>query len=347
MKRRHAIVGALAAGAFSLATATVAMATTDVAATRLAGTNRYDTSRAVADATFGTDTTVAVMASGENFPDALAANYLAGASDAPVILTAKGQLSPEAKTALEAVGATGVLLVGGSAAVSEDVVAQLETAGYTVDRIAGGDRYATAQAVAESVPEESIGSLDADVGRTALLASGNRFPDALAGGPLSYHSAFPMLLTSKMVLPDQTKQAIQNLGIEEVVILGGDVAISPEVEAEVLALGVTVRRVEGANRMGTATAIADLAVSELGFAVNHANIARGDEFADALSGGPHAGTETTPILLTATPDVLGAPTKTWLQDHSDTLTTLHVFGGSSAVSDATVDEAEVAAGRTP
>lgn len=346
MKTRHAIVAAATAGIFSLGTATVALATPDVEATRLAGADRYATSQVIADDTFG-DVTVAIVTSGENFPDALAANYLAGASDAPVILTQSDQLTAAAEQALEAVAADGVLVVGGTDAVSEDVFNALATAGYNPQRVAGGDRYATARAVAESVPEEQIGSLDAGIGRTALLASGEKFPDALAGGPVAYESAFPLLLTPRTVLAEETKTAITNLGIEHVVILGGPVAVSAEVQTAVEAMGVEVLRVAGDDRTETATEIADLAVDQLGFATDHVNLARGDEFADALSGGPHAGEELGLILLTASPDNLSEATGVWLEAHEPTLTTIHVYGGPAAVSDSTVNDAELSAGRTP
>lgn len=347
MKSRKALLSAAAAGALSVATATTAVATTDVQATRLAGAGRYQTSRVVADATFGADTTVAVLASGERFPDALAASYLAGAVGGPVILTESGQLSTAASQALEAVGASGVLLVGGPAAVSEDVVAELVEQGYEVDRVAGENRYETARAVAESVPEEQIGSLQADIGRTMILASGERFADALSAGPLAYQSAFPLLLTAQNVLSEHARASIELLDIEQVVIVGGTAAVSNEVEVAVEALDVEVRRIAGDDRTLTAAAIADVAVDQLGFSTSHVNVARGDNFADALTGSAHAGAELALILLTETPDSLGSAAAGWLSKHDDTLTAIHVFGGPSAVSDATVNAAEVAAGRTP
>lgn len=347
MKTRRALISAAAVGVFSIATATAAIATENVEATRLAGVDRYETSRAIATGTFGNDTTVAVVANGEDFPDALAASYLAGAADAPVVLTERGRLTPAARTTLQEIGADGVLVVGGTAAISDSVLTQLRNAGYEVDRVAGTNRYETARAISESVPDEQIGSLDAAVGRTALLASGERFADALSGGPLAYDSAFPLLLTPANVLSEHARGAIQALDIEQVVILGGTAAVSPQVEVAVRNLGVDVRRVAGLERTATAAAIADLAVDRLGYSTSHVNIARGDDFADALSGSGNAGQEKALILLTQDPNQLGAATGAWLRKHAQTLTTIHVYGGTSAVSDSTVNAAEVAAGRNP
>lgn len=95
MRSRQALIAAVAVGALSVATAGTALATTDVDAQRLAGLDRYGTSQTIAGTTFqNEDITVAVVASGESYPDALAASYLAGALDGPVVLTTKGALSP-------------------------------------------------------------------------------------------------------------------------------------------------------------------------------------------------------------------------------------------------------------
>lgn len=346
MKTHRTLISAVAVGALSVATAGAALATTDVEATRLAGNDRYGTSRVIADQTFA-DSTVAIIASGLSYPDALAASYLAGAADAPVILTDPGDLSPEALGALQDIGASGAIVVGGTAAVSNAVMADLDAAGLEVDRVAGNDRYATARAIAEAVPEEQIGSLDGSIGRTALLGSGEGFADALSGGPLAYASAFPLLLTPKATLSPHASAAINALGIEQVVILGGDAAITPAVEAQVAALGVAVRRIAGADRTTTAQAIAEVAVNELDFSVTHANLARGDDFADALAGSAHAGEDLSPILLTLAPNSLGTAAANYFGANAETLTTIHVFGGPSAVTDSTVNAAEVAAGRAP
>lgn len=348
MKIRRTFVSAVAVGVVSVATAGTALATTDVEATRLAGTDRYRTSEAIAGSTFeGQNVTVAVVASGESYPDALAASYLAGTLGGPVVLTAKDSLSQAASDTLADLDVSGVIVVGGTAAVSETVVEQMANTGIEVDRVAGTDRYATARAIADAVPEDQIGSLDGDIGRTALLASGQGFADALSGGPLAYASAFPMLLTPRDTLSPQVTASINELGIEQVVILGGTSAVSPAVQAQLVTLGVDVRRIAGGDRTATAVAIADTAVEELNFSTTHANLARGDDFADALSGSADAGQELAPILLTQTPNQLGTATGNYLADKADTLSTIHVYGGTSAVTDATVNAAEVAAGRNP
>lgn len=88
-------------------------------------------------------------------------------------------------------------------------------------------------------------------------------------------------------------------------------------------------------------------MDELDFSVAHANLARGDDFADALAGAAHAGEDLSPILLTLAPNSLGTAAANCFGDNAETLSTIHVFGGPSAITDPTVNAAVVAAGRNP
>ena len=54
--------------------------------TRLGGDNRYQTMAKIVSTGFTTSDSV-VVATGQNFPDALSASALAGALDCPVVLT--------------------------------------------------------------------------------------------------------------------------------------------------------------------------------------------------------------------------------------------------------------------
>ena len=335
---------ALVIGVVTVALPATATATADVSSIRIAGADRYGTAQAIATSTF-TDVAVAVVATGENYPDSLASGYLTGANQGPVLLTPTSGVPQGVIDALNAVKAEGVQIVGGTSAVSAPAEAQLKDAGFTVTRIAGVDRYGTARAIANTLPAAGIGELG-DAGRTAIIASGENFPDALAAGPLAHDGGFPLLLTPTATLSTETNAALDELAIENVVIMGGTAAVSNEVALAIDAKGITVRRVAGENRQATAAAIADLVVDELDWPATHVQLARGDAFPDALAGGPHAGEERGPILLTLSPEVLGAPSENWLTAHESTVSLIHVYGGTSAVTDATMTAARQAAGGT-
>ena len=63
--------------------------------TRIAGNTRYETMSQIVEQAFPTSSEYAVLAAGSNFPDALAASSLAGAYNAPIILTDSYSLSSE------------------------------------------------------------------------------------------------------------------------------------------------------------------------------------------------------------------------------------------------------------
>ncbi|MCU1461741.1 MAG: hypothetical protein JWO37_1816 [Acidimicrobiales bacterium] len=348
--RRRVGTIAIAAAVAALAitgTPPTATATATFAFKRFAGTNRYDTAAQIATKSFKAAGTV-LLATGEAFPDALAGNYLAGTSKVPILLTQKDQLPPETSDALTKLAVKSVTILGGPSAVSASVEAALTAKGLKTSRVAGADRYETALAAAQQPGPSGVGSVGGQ--KTAILASGANFPDALAGGPMSFRSHLPTFLTKPDTLSPQAKTGFQSLGIQQVLILGGPGAVSNNVETQVAATGVTTKRLAGADRTATAAAIAQYAISTLSFPTTHVDLSRGDDFPDALAGGAHAGTEGAPILLSINPTLLDGPTHanaTFLSANRSTLTDGDIFGGTGAVSDAVAAAAARAAGSNP
>ncbi|HUR48601.1 MAG TPA: cell wall-binding repeat-containing protein [Acidimicrobiales bacterium] len=320
---------------------------------RLAGADRFDTARRIAVETFGSANTV-LLARADIFPDALSGSYLAGSTDtgAPILLSEVNRIPQATNEALATLGTERVILLGGPNAISSNVEQELRNRNFDVERIGGRDRFETSQQIAERLGSSNVGQVDNN--RTAIVGSGRNFPDVLAGGPLSFANRLPAILTDTNSLPQPARNALTNLGIERVFLLGGPAAVSANVENQLRDMGITVERLGGANRQDTAVIIAETAFNRLGFDETHVNLARGDHFADALSGGPHAGDESNggsepgsapaPIVLALSPTVLSIETSDFLTEHSNTLRDGHIFGGTAAVSDAVADEAARAAG---
>ena len=130
-----------------------------------------------------------------------------------------------------------------AAGLARPVAAQ--TDGPTVRRLAGATRLETAVAVSRA---------SFDRARTVVLARADDPADALAGAPLAAHLAAPLLLVPTDGVPDVVRGELDRLGAEEVVLLGGEQALSPAVASEVGAR--TVTRVEGQDRVQTALRIA-------------------------------------------------------------------------------------------
>ena len=79
----------------------------------------------VAQAAFPSGAPAAVVATGASFPDALAADYLAGQVGGPVLLADPAVLPSVTATELTALGVSTVYVVGGTGAVSAAVAAAI------------------------------------------------------------------------------------------------------------------------------------------------------------------------------------------------------------------------------
>jgi len=193
-------------------------------------------------------------------------------------------------------------------------------------RLAGDDRITTAVAISRDLYPETA--------TAAVLARADDFPDALAGAPLATELGGPLLLTGSDTLAPPTAEELARLLPETgtVALLGGESALSPQVAAQVQALGLETLRLEGPDRFVTAAEIATL-VPESGTAV----IATGGSFADALAVSSPAAQDGLPILLTG-PDALPAPTREHLEDND--FSRAIVVGGEAAVGPAVVAELE-------
>ncbi|MCW2950728.1 MAG: putative cell wall binding repeat 2-containing protein, partial [Thermoleophilia bacterium] len=187
--------------------------------------------------------------------------------------------------------------------------------------------------------------MDAQGRRTAILGNWQDFPDILAAGPLSFAKDFPVAITRPSALPSETRNVLQSLDIDRVIIVGGTTAVNESVATEVRSLNgsIKVDRLAGtgneSNRFGTAVAIADFAYGELGFDTSHVELARSNDFADALAGGPKAGVDRAPIVLT-TPAPLNPTTRAFLLARACGLRFGHIFGGFAAIAAETEIDAE-------
>jgi len=135
--------------------------------------------------------------------------------------------------------------------------------------------------------------------RSVVLARSDFFSDALAGGPLAADTDGPLLITPGPSLSANLDPGVQTEiqrvlpAGDTVYVLGGTIALSPNIDATLEALGYVVVREAGVDEYGTAVDIA----KQLG---NPTTIfeATGLTFYDALSSVPAAIEDHGAILLT-------------------------------------------------
>jgi putative cell wall-binding protein len=292
---------------------------------RLAGANRFDTAAQLSARGYADGAAVAYIATGRDFPDALAAGPAAGFEGGPLLLTEKSSL-PGATAAeiarLAGLGLDRIVIVGGEGAVSAGVEAALGTYVTTVERVSGTNRYSTAANVSNAV------FTDAD---TVVLAVGNNFPDALGAGPLAIKLGAPILLTDTAALPAETVAELAFQNPSDVIIVGGTAVVSQDVEDALILSGYNVIRLAGANRFETAKEISDFRNPAPADLYGVVYVAVGNNYPDALGSGPVANVDDAPLLLVNTDDI-PQPTATELNRLQPSQ--IVIVGGTAVVSDA-------------
>lgn len=255
--------------------------------TRIAGSNRYGTAAAVSalhhPSPWAVDTVF--LATGANFPDALAGAVAAARVRAPLLLT--GSIPVPTSIELDRLDPDSILILGGEAAIAPTVASALEAWG-SVERLAGANRYETAIAISQHLYPID-GSAD-----TVVIATGGNFADALAGASLAAITNGPILLTPTASLPQAVAEEVERLGPDLIIVLGGPSAVSSTVFSALEEIANT-ERVFGVDRYQTAVEIA-LRAFPNGAGVIY--VAVGTNFPDALAGAAQAAAIRSPILLT-------------------------------------------------
>jgi len=283
----------------------------------LRGIDRYETALAVSRHAFTPGVGAVVLATGEDFPDALSAAPLAAAYGGPVLLTPPMALRDATAAEIARLAPKKVFLVGLEPALADQVSAALP--GLSPDAVVslvGTDRYDTARLVAQEVMAK-LGNVSG-----VVLAPGDSFPDALSVAPLAAAKGWPILLTpGEGPLPAACTQALEELSAGTGVEVG--TTVDPGVP------GYTWRRVVGSDRYDTSAKIADFAAGE-GLTYAHLALATGEDFPDALAAGPYLALDGGILILTRS-DSVPSPVVARLQAHGDEVESLDFVGLGGAV----------------
>jgi putative cell wall-binding protein len=191
---------------------------------RLAGADRYETSRKVVDTVFGGAPVNSVfIATGTNFPDALVAGSAAGYRWGPLLLVngSASRLDAPTKALIASLSPSRIYVVGGVNSVSAGIQSDLATLNRPeVLRLAGADRFGTAQAVNREV---------FPFADEAFVANALNFPDALSISAVAGSLGAPLLLAPPACIPYGEVVDATALGVSTYWAVGGTTSLSPAV----------------------------------------------------------------------------------------------------------------------
>lgn len=256
---------------------------------RIAGSNRYATSTAAADAlkkSLGVDKFEnIIVASGADYPDALAGSYLAKVKNAPVMLVGKdANTEADVKQYINKnlkKGGT-VYLLGGTGVVTSRFEKSLGD--LKVERLGGQTRYETNIAI---LKEAGVDKED------LLVCTGEGFADSLSASAVGK----PILLVAGSGVNDTQKKYLGSLKINDIYLIGGTGVVSDKIGTQLKKYDRDDKceRVAGQNRYLTSVAVAEEFFPKgsdstvLAYAMN---------FPDGLAGGPLALSIKAPLILT-------------------------------------------------
>jgi len=199
---------------------------------RLGGADKFDTNALIIRELNVADGTPVVIASGDDFSDALSIASIAASKGWPILLSGPNELPNSVKSFLSTKQPSNAYIVGGEAILSKTVLADAHRAspGTKITRFGGYDRFDTlAQVVTNFYPNPT----------EIYLANGFDFADALSGSINAAQRNAPILLIdpTATTLPPAIRDYLVNHHnpnvLTKINVLGGSVAV-PELAIELV-----------------------------------------------------------------------------------------------------------------
>lgn len=225
-----------------------------------------------------------LIASGEDYADALSAAPLAKLKDSPIVLTKKSGLNEETLQEIKRLNPSNIYIIGGEGVVSKEIDRSLKNnLNLDTERIYGVDRYETSIKIAER-----LGKLE-----EVFIVSGENYADALSVAGIAAMKKSPVILTEKNKLPSCSREYLNKNynNLNKIYFVGGVDSISNNIESQF----TNSKRLGGIDRYETNREILKNFQGELDFKKIY--MAKGDGFADALSASVIAAKGRAPVFL--------------------------------------------------
>lgn len=280
---------------------------------RIGGVDRYETAVKVSQDSWN-ESDYVILASGEDFPDAICAVPLAKKYNAPVLITKGNSLNSQVFDEIKRLKTKQVFIIGGEGAILPSIEKELNYNNINTIRVGGQDRYETSIKVAKE-----LGQSD-----EIALTYGENFPDALSIAPIAAMKAMPIILTNTDVIPYSVEEYINGNEIKKCYVLGGNGVVSNNSIKNI----ANVKRLNGSDRYETNLAIINEFSTDLNFKTTY--LTSGEDFPDALCGSAAAGKSNSPIVLTNTNYFKG---RSLIKSKLSDIDYFKVLGGSGIISD--------------
>lgn len=287
---------------------------------RLAGSDRYETASQIAKSGWSRSD-YAILAYGENYPDALASAPLAKKYNAPILLTTSNSLPSTTKQALISLQVKNVLIIGGTGVISSFIDTELQSLGIHSTRFFGNDRYETAIKVAQQTTTTPS---------ALFVVTGEDYSDALSVASIVSLKQIPIILVPNDSIPDSVNNYIATINVSKTYVIGYSDIISDKVFNQF----PNAERILGSDKYSRNIAVNQKFNND--FKSDNICIATGDGFADALTGTAYSAKIEEPIILVNNDS--SRNTKGYYQQRLLNANIVYVFGGAGIISDTVIQD---------
>jgi N-acetylmuramoyl-L-alanine amidase len=308
---KNKLILMLCAIGITLSMATKVMAANNIE--RIWGNDRYDTAIQVSKSGWSDGAEYAILANGENFPDALSATPLAKKYNAPILLNPSSTLDSRVEGELKRLCVKQVFIIGGSAVVPDSVKNKLEQLNIKTTRLWGQNRYETSIKIAEQL----------DFNGQVAVANGEGFADALSISPIAAQKSMPVILTPSNTLSDATAKYIKNNNITKTYIVGENDVVSDKIANSF----PNSERIWGSSKYNTNVAVLNKFKNDLD--LSNIYLANGENFPDALAGSALAAKNSSAIVLVD--DSSGETTENFMFSNITSKSKTNILGGNSVI----------------
>ncbi|MFD3157692.1 cell wall-binding repeat-containing protein [Haloimpatiens sp. FM7330] len=188
---------------------------------RICGKNRIETCSKIVNEFNVKTSTPLVIVNGNSFADALSISAPAAIEGYPILLSNKTTIPENIKKIIKKVQPSKIFVIGGQGVLNNNIEKQAKglCSKAKIVRLCGKDRYETSLKVNEFFNN----------GESIVLASGQNYPDALAGSALASKLNASLLLINDSSLNKQINFIDKNK-VDSVFLLGGESVISKKVK---------------------------------------------------------------------------------------------------------------------
>jgi putative cell wall-binding protein len=255
----------------------------------LTGKDRYDTAVKISQNTFTSANNI-ILVNDSSLPDALSVTPYAKVKNAPILLTQSNKLNDQTKKEIERLKAKNIYIIGGENSVNKDVKNDLESRGYTVERISGEDRYATSLTVAKELDKIS------NISEISVVNGEKGLADAVSIGAISAQNGMPIILTCPTDNMVNIIELVKTENINKTYVVGGDRWFPNDIANKL----PSVERISGIDRNMTNLKVInrfykDSTLNNLYVSKN--GMGNQENLIDALSVGVVASKNQSPVML--------------------------------------------------